>query len=74
MRFIASLVGPLSLSSAHRRIIFVPGFQLPDDKVSTEDKITFCIIQSYLDFKVQSTLLTIKRFKFQISPVLKFLL
>eukprot|EP00731_Ephydatia_muelleri_P028307 Em0019g1180a len=27
------------------------GFQLPDDKVSTEDKITFCIIQSYLDFK-----------------------
>lgn len=28
------------------------GFQCPADSLTTEDKITMCIIQSYLDFKV----------------------
>ena len=28
------------------------GFQCPSNSLTTEDKITMCIIQSYLDFKV----------------------
>ena len=30
------------------------GFQCPADNLTSEDKITMCIIQSYLDFKVTS--------------------
>ena len=32
--------------------LFVAGFQYMSDGLSTEDKITLCIIRNYLDFKV----------------------
>lgn len=35
--------------------MFAVGFQYPSEELSAEDKITLCIIESYLDFKVRVT-------------------
>lgn len=43
-----SLLSPPSLPLFHH----TEGFQYSSDELSTEDKITICIIESYLDFKV----------------------
>ena len=32
--------------------IVLTGFQYPHEELSLEDKITICIMESYLDFKV----------------------
>ena len=28
------------------------GFQYPSDDLSTEDKVTLCVVENYLEFKV----------------------
>lgn len=37
-------------------LLLFPGFQYYSDELSTEDKITLCIIEGYLDFKVKNIL------------------
>ena len=34
-------------------ILCLIGFAHPSDGISTEDKITLCIVENYLDFKVK---------------------
>ena len=33
-------------------LITILGFSHPSDGINTEDKITLCIVENYLDFKV----------------------
>ena len=34
-------------------LLCIIGFAHPSDGISTEDKITLCIVENYLDFKVK---------------------